>query len=259
MGLLNQFWGKKNFQVFFERLHTLSLKGMNYGRASDYQYNGEANVLKIMRDKINPSFPVLFDVGANKGEFTKQILQLWQGKAYQLYAFEPSQKTFLMLQDSVQKSGSVHLINMGFGDQPGMVELFYDREGSGLVSVYPRDLSYRNIDFSNHETIELTTLDLFCKKNAVSTIDFLKLDVEGHELAALKGGKKMFEEGKVKMVQFEFGGCNIDSRTFFRDYYNFFKKDFKLYRILSNGLRPIDSYSEKLEVFQSANYLAIRN
>ena len=83
--------------------------------------------------------------------------------------------------------------------------------------------------------------------------------MEGHELAVLRGGKKMFESGKVKIVQFEFGGCNIDSRTFFRDYFNFFKNDFKLYRILSNGLSPIDSYSEKLEVFQSANYLAIKN
>ena len=98
----------------------------------------------------------------------------------------------------------------------------------------------------------------FCEQNKIPSIDFLKLDVEGHELAALKGGKKMFEEGKVKIVQFEFGGCNIDSRTFFRDYYNFFKTDFDLFRILSNGLRPMENYSEKLEVFQSANYLAVK-
>ena len=60
------------------------------------------------------------------------------------------------------------------------------------------------------------------------------------------------------MVQFEFGGCNIDSRTFFKDYMNFFATDFDVYRILSNGLRKLDAYNGRLEVFQSANYLAVK-
>lgn len=258
MNLLNTFLGKQGLQFLFERLHSLSLKGMNFGRASDYRYNGESETLMRVRKMIQSDLPVIFDVGANKGEFTKRIMEVWQERPYHLYAFEPSQKTFVMLQNSIPKSATVHLVNTGLGERPGHVELFSDKEGSGLASVYPRDLSYHQIEFSDHETIELTTLDLFCQQHKISFIDFLKLDVEGHELAVLAGGKKMFEAGKIKVVQFEFGGCNIDSRTFFRDYFNFFKKDFKLYRILSNGLAPINSYSEKLEIYQSANYLAIR-
>lgn len=258
MGLLDQFWGKKNFQWLFDRLHSASLKGMNYGRASDYQHNGEVETIRMIRTMISSQSPVLFDVGANQGKFTKQILEAWQGMTYHLYVFEPSKKTFEVLQSSVQAPTYVHLINKGLGEKPGHVELFFDKEGSGLASVYPRDLSHVQIDFSHHETVELTTLDLFCEQNMIPSIDFLKLDVEGHELAALKGGKKMIGGGNVSIIQFEFGGCNIDSRTFFRDYYNFFKEDFKLFRILSNGLLAIDSYSEKLEVFQSANYLAVK-
>ena len=131
MGLLNNFLGKKNFQFLFERLHRLSLKGMNYGRASDYQHNGESEVLKRVCGMIQSDLPVLFDVGANQGEFTKGIMDVWQGKAFQLYAFEPSQKTFAMLQNSIQKSESVHLVNMGLGERHGNAELFSDREGSG--------------------------------------------------------------------------------------------------------------------------------
>ena len=101
-------------------------------------------------------------------------------------------------------------------------------------------------------------MDIFCQQYTIDSIDFLKLDGEGHELAVLKGGKQMFEEGRVGMVQFEVGGCNLDSKSFFREYYYFFSKDYDLYRILSDGLRPIRSYSERLEVFLSANYLAIR-
>ncbi len=242
----------------FERLYSVALKGMNYGRASNYHHNGELEVLKMVSHRLKDESAVLFDVGANKGEFSKRILEAWGLKPFQLYAFEPSKKTFALLQQSLAKSTAVHLINLGMGERPDTVELYSDRDGSGLASVYPRDLSYHQIDFSRHETIELTTLDMFCEQHHITSIDFLKLDVEGHELAVLRGGKKLFDAGKVNMVQFEFGGCNIDSRTFFRDYYNFLKRDFELYRILSNGLRKIEAYSEKLEVFQSANYLAIR-
>ncbi len=258
MALLDQFWGNKNFQFLFEMLQSLSTKGLNYGRASDYSNNGESKLLEKVGAMVGTASSVLFDVGANQGEFTKHILEAWGGMSYQVYAFEPSKKTFEMLLGAVQGSPFVHLYNVGFGEQPGTVELYYDREGSGLASVYPRDLSHRRINFTEHETIELTTLDLFCRQNHIECIDFLKMDVEGHELAVLKGARQMFEERKIKIVQFEFGGCNIDSRTFFRDYYNFFKDDFRLHRILSNGLRPIEAYSEKLEVFQSANYLAVR-
>jgi FkbM family methyltransferase len=258
VGLLNIILGKKNFQTLFGRMHRLSLKGMNYGRASDYVHNGEEVALRKIRDWIDAPSPILFDVGANKGEFTKRIIETWGSRPYKLYAFEPSAKTFEILKTAVHPSSSVHLINLGLGERKESVELFYDKTGSGLASVYQRDLAFRSIDFTAHEAINLTTLDSFCQENGIAKIDFLKLDVEGHELAVLKGGRKMFETGGVRMVQFEFGGCNIDSRTFFKDYFNFFAKDFILYRILSNGLEGIDKYSENLEVFQSANYLAIK-
>ena len=234
------------------------MKGMNYGRASDYAHNGEPEVIRRVAAIVGTPSTVLFDVGANKGQFTNHIMDAWLGMSYQLYAFEPSKKTFEILQRSFPISPFVHFYNVGFGEKPGLVELYYDHAGSGLASVYPRDLSHRQIDFSEHETIELTTLDIFCKENGIACIDFLKMDVEGHELAVLKGATQLLSEGKIKIIQFEFGGCNIDSRTFFRDYYNFFKDKFKLFRVLSNGLRPIEAYSEKLEVFQSANYVAIR-
>lgn len=258
MSLLDPILGKRSLQRFYERLYNLALKGLNYGRASDYTHNGEARLVHDIRQMIASPSAVLFDVGANQGVFVRHLIEAWQGMSYELYAFEPSKKTFDILRNQVNDLPFVHLVNKGLGEEPGFVELFSDKEGSGLASVYPRDLSYHKIDFSAHETIELTTLDLFCQQQNIQRIDFLKLDVEGHELAVLKGARRMFDEGRIGIIQFEFGGCNIDSRTFFRDYFNLFKKDYTLYRVVTDGLEPIKAYSEKLEVFLSANYLAVR-
>ena len=50
-------------------------------------------------------------------------------------------------------------------------------------------------------------------------IDFFKIDVEGHEMDVLKGiGDKI---SNIKLIQFEFGGCNIDTRCFFQDFWYF--------------------------------------
>ena len=83
--------------------------------------------------------------------------------------------------------------------------------------------------------------------------------MEGHELDVLDGAKVMFANKAIDMVTFEFGGCNIDTRTFFQDFWYFFSKnDMAIYRILPNQrLYHITSYNESREQFDTTNYVAI--
>ena len=106
------------------------------------------------------------------------------------------------------------------------------------------------------EEIKIKTIDSYCDEHAIKTINLLKLDIEGHELDALKGAKRMLSSGAIDFIQFEFGGCNIDSRTYFQDFYYLLKDDFRFFRILKDGLFPIKSYKEEYEVFITTNFLA---
>ena len=63
---------------------------------------------------------------------------------------------------------------------------------------------------------------------------------------------------KINFIQFEFGGCNISSRTFFKDFYEILSPYFKINRILKDGLYPIKSYNEILECYLQQNYLATK-
>jgi len=64
---------------------------------------------------------------------------------------------------------------------------------------------------------------------------------------------------RVGVVQFEFGGCNIDTRTFLQDFwYLLTGAGYRLHRLGPNGLTPVDRYRETDEVFVTTNYFAAR-
>jgi hypothetical protein len=59
------------------------------------------------------------------------------------------------------------------------------------------------------------------------------------------------------MIQFEFGGCNIDSRTYFKDFYELLSLKYRLFRLTVDGMVPIDRYHERHEQFTTTNFIAI--
>ncbi len=61
----------------------------------------------------------------------------------------------------------------------------------------------------------------------------------------------------MRVVQFEFGGTHIDSRTFFCDLYDALGPEFHIHRILRDGLRPLGAWSEYSEILRLGNYLAM--
>jgi hypothetical protein len=124
-----------------------------------------------------------------------------------------------------------------------------------MASTYHRQFENSKIVFHRIETINVEKLDDWVHQNRIKP-DFVKIDVEGAELSVLRGGINVLKN--VKAVQFEFGGTAIDAKNYFRDYWNLFTElNFKLYRYTPSGLLRIETYSEKEEVFEFMNYLAI--
>lgn len=236
------FQGKIKYQNLYERLYYFSVRGMNFGN-SDINSDGEINAIQYIKSKlIDKNKIIIFDVGANVGNYTARILSEFNNLNFMIYAFEPSKVCFERLENSISDFDKVTLFNFGFGDYNGSVKLWKDQDLSGLASLYRRKLDHFNITMDKFEEIKIRTIDDFCRENYIKTIDFLKLDVEGHEFKVLKGAERMINEDNIKFIQFEFGGCNIDSRTYFQDYYYLLKEKYNLFRIVKNGLFPISQY-----------------
>lgn len=256
--ILNLITGRLAMQKWFQILYSVSLRGMNYGNGGNFRTSGERFVAKYICSKLSKENRqlVLFDVGANVGQYSVELLNIFEGADCVIHSFEPSFKTFEKLVETTSGINNLIPNNFGFSDSEKNILLYTTGEASGIASVYQRNLAHFGFAMDQSEAIKLATIDGYCEKNRINRIHFLKLDIEGHELHALKGASKMIQNNSIDFIQFEFGGCNIDSRTFFQDFWYLLKDNYRLYRIVKNGLYPITNYSETFEIFTTINYLA---
>lgn len=259
--LILRFVRKNCFQQLWETLFHYSKVGMNYWGGATVGFSGEENALRYANAKfkqLHAGKVIVFDVGANIGQFAKMAAhEISCAKV--IHSFEPSGKTFLALQEVIKVNkleNQVVACNIGFGSVEGNLTLYSSETSSTIASLYNQKNPLREFKDEYKEDVKIEAIDRFCTLNSINRIDYLKLDIEGHEYQALLGGVDMLSMGKISFIQFEFGECQIDSRTFFIDFYNLLHDKYDLYRIVSDGLAPIKAYSADLEVFSTANYLA---
>ena len=242
--------GRGRTQFIFRRMHTVALIGRNFG-PSEVGKSGELSALQRMKAAV-PVADVIFDVGANVGEWSMSAAHCWP--LARIHAFEPSASTFATL-EAATSGMRVTCVRTALSDQSGRVELHEVPGMPGLSSLHARDLSTHGMVMTATEEVSASTLDEYCDAQHITAIDVLKLDVEGHELAVLHGARRLLSDRCIKFIQFEFGGTNIDSRTYLRDFVKLLGADFRIYRLLADGVEPLH-YSEREEIFVTTNYLA---
>jgi len=60
----------------------------------------------------------------------------------------------------------------------------------------------------------------------------------------------------IKIIQFEYGGCNINSRIFPNDFFNYLSKfDYKIGKIYPSYVKFYDNYNQNLENFKYSNWI----
>ena len=249
--------GQKRLEKKIKKLQ----RYLGIGSGGNVEKSGEAQIMKMLQ-KEKASVLCIFDVGANKGDFTKMALSILRNRRnLTIHCFEPCEYTYNLLKDNLDGHAQVVSNNIGLGKEQGERNLYYDEPGSGTASLTKRNLEYLGVEFRHCERVSIDTVDHYCEEKNIRFIDLLKIDVEGHELDVLAGAANMFRKQSIGKVSFEFGGCNIDTRTFFKDFFYYFQKHhYDLYRITPSGyFFRIDSYKEIHEQFRTTNFLAVLN
>lgn len=244
--------GRRRSQGVYERLHDLALRGRGYG-ASGWVESGESALLARLGHS-RPDLRVILDVGANVGGWSRVAARTWPDAT--IHAFEPSKSTHEELVRATQGL-NVRTVNAALSDTEGRAALYAVTGETGLSSLNDRDLAEHGLTMTATETVQTLRLDDYAVEHGLKHIDFLKIDTEGHDLAVLKGASNLIERGAIDLIQFEFGGTHLDSRTFLRDFVRFLEPRYRIGRLLIDGVEPL-VYSEREEVFLTCNFLAER-
>ena len=233
------------------RIQKIQGKGIGFG-----SLNFEVQTILGFLQKVNLDNPIVFDVGANEGQYAREFL--FQNPAMVIHSFEPSNTAFGALEKSSSSYPNWFVHNFGMGNSSSTMKLYFDSPGSASASLVQKENvngSFQEYDF---ELVEIQTLNEFISANNGLIPDVLKIDIEGFELSCLEGCLDFLH--LIKVVQFEFGQINIDSRVFFRDYWSFFgERGFSIYRVTTKAPLLIEKYSEDLETFAVTNYIALNN
>lgn len=233
---------------------------MGIGSGGGVSSSGEQGVFSFMAEKYRPPY-CIFDVGSNKGQFLELTLQNVNTDEFLIHCFEPGHETFKYFKENAGNDHRVRLNNFGLGRENGAATLHYNTKGSSLASLTKRNIDHLGISFDQSEKVDILTVDSYCEKHNIDRIHLLKIDVEGHELDVLAGAEKMFRLKSIDIVTFEFGGCNIDTRSFFRDFWEFFcAVNMEIFRVTPSGyLHPVEHYSEAYEQFRTTNFVALKS
>jgi FkbM family methyltransferase len=215
--------------------------------------NGE---LVLMRSVL-PKATVVIDAGANVGDWTAGALSINAHAQYHL--FEPSPTTFRYLRRR-QFPANVMLNNAGLGAAEGEMDLVIFGDGLGSNSLYDR--TGTDAVEQGRERVRITTLDAYCAAHKIEGIDFLKIDVEGHELQVLRGAAELLRAQRIGVIQFEYGGAYLDARARLKDIWDLVgeldpgRTFFKLHH---DGPRPVAAYRQEFETFQHSNWVITTN
>lgn len=129
-----------------------------------------------------PSDAVVFDIGANIGLTSTLAAQ----RAQSVYAFEPNPATFAYLNQTVEANGLsdvVTPVNLALGEREGDLFFFSDRNSSSASHL----ITDATLARASTTTVPVTTVDAFVETHGVKRLDFIKIDIEGFEIDALRG------------------------------------------------------------------------
>ena len=143
-----------------------------------------------------PANGVVLDIGAHFGYLTKEFARLHHGSC-RVYAFEPLPYNFSILRAVTARLANVTRNTQALSDANGVAEFVVPVKVRGKISPGLGHLGseQQTGDYIRH-TVETLRLDDFAQQHGMDRIDFIKIDIEGAEWLALRGGTETLRRFK---------------------------------------------------------------
>ncbi|MGA2099347.1 MAG: FkbM family methyltransferase [Candidatus Acidiferrum sp.] len=148
----------------------------------------------------------VLDIGANVGYTAYVFVHILKSPA-KVYAFEPDRASFGTLEETVRRkklSGKVEVFNMAVGSADGSVSFWHNEEHSADHRVVTEQFQSSHPSSGKITTVAVTSVDNFVAARSISNISFIKIDVQGYELAVCEGMRQTLQRFPELCVALEY-------------------------------------------------------
>lgn len=214
----------------------------------DYGATGE----RWLMQQVLPQAKLVLDVGACVGDWTREALKWGSQAEYHLFEPHPHAVKLLELQ---RWPSNVRLHATAISNKDGVAQLCMGEVHSGLSSLYPRGV----LGGVPRGSVPTTSVDAWL---GVRVADFVKLDIEGAEFDALCGMRQILAEGRVRCVQFEYGGAWPDAGHSLKELWQSAVRIplafYRLVKLHSGGCQEMTAWDDSAERYNYANWALVR-
>ena len=179
------------------------INGVSYRIDPHYRHmlwqDYDAPVASFLRERVRPG-ALCLDVGANVGVYVLQFAH-WSKPSGQVIAFEPNPVAHRILQKHVSMNGlaeRVRIVPAAVGENNGQAILHaVEADGMSRLGEPNKALAGRTREIN----VPVLTLDHYCRTEQLKP-DWLFMDIEGFEIAALSGARELIENrrGELGMI-----------------------------------------------------------
>lgn len=176
-----------------------------------FLFGPRLEALELVRCHLSEN-PVIIEAGAYEGKETSVFAQYWpQGH---VHSFEPVERLYEIAARRVRSFPNVSIYPLGLGDLSGPQTIYLSTEAgnhwinriSMCSSFYrpKKHLHYSETFFRGTEVVQMICLDEWARRNGVTHVDLLWLDIQGYELSALKAGIELLKTVSVVVCAMAF-------------------------------------------------------
>jgi FkbM family methyltransferase len=149
----------------------------------------EKELVFLLKKTLKPGMTFL-DLGANIGYFSVIAAALVKDKG-RVHAFEPMPQNLARLRRNLAQFLWAVAQPCAVGNVTGEVPIHFSEKEAGWASIHDQH-GLGNLPCNS--TVSVLRLDDWLQNNSVNRLDFIKMDIEGSELDALLGARRMLSQ-----------------------------------------------------------------
>ncbi len=233
--------------------YALRLKGYN-NYPPEGGALGDLGEKRFIETHLAGTARTCLDIGGNRGEFTESLLTLTSARTV---CVEPNPDMARLAQERNQRFRERFiLVEKAISDRNGVATLNFDPVQTKTATL-SSEVTKHAYPGQKTVQVQVVTIDQLVADLQLDSLDFIKIDVEGLELACLDGAQRTLETLKPRYVQVEMHWHHIFTGT---TVFAISERlpGYRACRLLPKGLAPVNPRTTLDNIFAYSNLIFVR-